>query len=122
MKKILLNWLVGSLAVFIAAKLLPGIEASGWISIAILAAVLGFVNAILKPILSFLSIPMLLLSLGLFMVVINGFTLWLSAGLVPGFSLPGGFGAAIGGGIVISICTWVFNGLVGRKKEEGKGN
>ena len=117
MKNILLNWLVGSLAVFITAKLLPGIEANGWISVAILAAVLGFLNAILKPILTFLSFPVILLSLGLFVVVINGLTLWLSAGLVPGFSVPGGFWSAVGGGIVISICTWVINGLIGRNKE-----
>lgn len=119
MKKILLNWIVGSVAVFIAAQLLPGIETTSFWTAAIFAAILGFVNAILKPILTIVSFPFLLLTLGLFMVVINGLTLWAASAIAPGIQVAG-FWSAVGGGIVISIATWLINGLLGRNKEEKK--
>ena len=119
MKKLLLNWLVGAVAVFIAAKLLPGIETTSFWAAAIFAAILGLVNAVLKPILTLLSFPAILLTLGLFMVVINGLTLWLASAITPGIQVAG-FWAAVGGGIVISIATWLINGLIGRNKEEQK--
>lgn len=114
--RFLIRWLIVAIALFVAASLMPGINiegTSGWISVAIMALVLGLVNAIIRPILAFLSCGILILTLGLFMFVINALTFWLSAWIATnwfgaGFSVDN-FWAAFWGSIVVSIVSFLIS-------------
>ncbi len=82
MTKLVIRWLINSLALFAAAWLVKGITVDGgggWTVFAVMAIILGLVNAVLRPLLKLLTCPLILLTLGLFALVINGFTLWLSS-------------------------------------------
>jgi len=110
MQRFLFGVFVNALALSAAAWLLPGIQLSGgfW-DIVVVALVFGVVNALLKPLLLLLSLPFLLLTLGLFALVVNAVLLLLTAGLVGSFSVSG-FGAALLGSIVISLVTLILGG------------
>jgi putative membrane protein len=109
--RFLLRLLLNGVAVFIAATVVPGITVAGP-GVALLAGViLGFVNAIVRPLLFILTLPFTLITLGLFIFVVNGICLGLVAWLVPGFALSGFFAALIGA-IVISIISWVLTMLI----------
>ncbi|MFU8773571.1 MAG: phage holin family protein, partial [Anaerolineales bacterium] len=79
--KILIRWAIIAFSLFVAAWLVPGIqvEGDGWIVYALMAVVLALVNAFVRPILKLLTCPLIFLTLGLFTLVINGLTLWLSS-------------------------------------------
>jgi len=113
----LLRWLLTMLSVWVAAYFLDGITYDGWQALAIAALVLGILNAIIKPILTLLSLPILLLTLGLFLLVINAVILKLTAFLVPGFEVAG-FWTAVGGAFIISIV----NLFTGNNKVKKKAN
>ncbi len=83
------------------------------------ALLLGIVNAIIRPILVFLTFPLTLLTLGLFLLVINGLMLWLVAALVKGFHVNGFWGAVFGS-ILISIVSWVLSRILHSKKMDGR--
>ena len=123
MVKLLVRWVISALAVFVAAWLLPGIEVEGtaWLAYAVMAIVLGFVNAIVRPILKFLTCPLIILTLGLFTLVINGFVLWLSARLSTWLAGALGLGAgyyvrdfwsALLGALIVSIVTVILSAIV----------
>lgn len=107
---VLVQWLIAALAFLIAAYLLPGFKVDGLVSALIGAAALGLANMIVKPILLFFSLPITILTLGLFLLVINGFVLWLVSVLVPGISVTH-FGWAILAALVISLVNALFGGL-----------
>jgi putative membrane protein len=73
--------------------------------------VLGFVNAIIRPVLVILTLPFTLITLGLFIFIVNAICLAVTAWLVPGFSIAG-FGSALGGALVVSLVSWVVSALV----------
>ncbi len=102
MQRFLLNWLVTALGVLAASEIVPGITHDSWTSLAVAALVLGVLNAVVKPILTLLSLPLVLLTLGLFLVVINAILLMLAGRLVDGFDVDG-FWPAAGGALVISV-------------------
>jgi putative membrane protein len=82
--KLLVRWVVSGLALFAAAYLVPGIHVEGqnaWIVYAAMAAILGLVNAVVRPILKFLSCPLILLTLGVFILVINAVSFWLASSI-----------------------------------------
>ena len=81
--KLLIRWVIVSLALFVAAWLVPGIRVEGtaWQVYAVMAVILGLVNAVVRPLLKFLSCPLIILTLGLFVLVINGLTLWLASAI-----------------------------------------
>jgi len=117
--KLLVRWLISAIALLVAVWIVPGIEVSGsgWIAVIAMAAVLGLVNATIRPILRLLTLPITAMTLGLFLVVINGFTLWLSAWLTDRifdahFDIDGIL-PAIGGGIVVSIVSMILNRILG---------
>src|SRR5579863_3446979 len=85
--KLLIRWIISSLSLFVAAWLVPGIrvESSGLAVFAAMALILGLVNAFVRPLLKLLSCPLILLTLGLFILVINGFTLWLASAIAVNF-------------------------------------
>src|ERR1700722_14163209 len=81
--RLLLRWIITSLSLFVAAELVPGIRVGrdAWTAFAVMAIILGLVNAIVRPILKLLSCPLIILTLGLFSLVINGVTLWLASAI-----------------------------------------
>jgi putative membrane protein len=109
--RFLVRLVVNAAAVFLAANLVPGITVSGF-GVALLAGLLlGFVNAIIKPILFVLTLPFTIVTLGLFIFVVNAICLALVAWLVPGFTISG-FWAALFGAIVISLVSWLLNAII----------
>ena len=109
--RFLLRLLLNGVAVFIAANVVPGISVSGPGAALIAGVILGFVNAIVRPLLFVLTLPFTLITLGLFLFVLNAICLGLVAWLVPGFALSGFF-AALVGAIVISIISWLLTMLI----------
>ncbi len=107
---ILLQWLVNAVAVYATAHILDGIHIKSFGAAIIVALVLGLVNAVVRPVLVFLSIPFIIVTLGLFLLVINALLLQLSAALVTGFSIDG-FWWAVAGSVVISAISWMLSSL-----------
>jgi putative membrane protein len=101
----LIHWLVVAVALWVTAYLVPGVTISSWTALAIAALVLGFVNAIVKPILVILTLPITIITLGLFYLVVNGIAFGLAAFLVPGFQIAGAMSAIVGA-LVTSIVSW----------------
>ena len=99
---ILIAWIVSALAILASAYLLPGVHIAGFTTALVAAVVLGIINAFLKPILLFLTLPINILTLGLFTFVVNAVIIILAANLVPGFSVDG-FWWALAFGVVLSI-------------------
>jgi putative membrane protein len=116
LKKIFVHWLIVLVALIVAAAFVPGIEVddtSAWIVFTVMAAVLALVNAIVRPILSFLSCGCIIATLGLFKLVINAFTLWFSAQIAQnwfgiGFYVEG-FWPALLGGIIVSVVSFLLS-------------
>jgi putative membrane protein len=108
---LLLRILVNALAIILAAYLVPGIRVDGFPSALIAGLVLGLINAIVRPILVFLTFPITVLTLGLFLLVLNALCFWLVAAFVPGFHVSG-FLAAFLGWLVVTVVSWIMSALV----------
>lgn len=106
--KIFLNWLIYAVAIMITAYLLPGVSIEGFVAALILAVVLGAINAFIKPVVVILTLPINILTLGLFTLVINALLILLAAKIVPGFGVDG-FWWAMLFAIVLSMVTWVLS-------------
>jgi putative membrane protein len=113
MIRFLLHWLVSAVALAVAAYVLPGVDVAGTGSLLVGALVLGLVNALVRPVLFVLTLPITVLTLGLFYFVVNGLAFALAAALVPGFHVAG-LGSAILGALIVSLVSW-FIGLFGRE-------
>lgn len=113
MPQFLLTWLVTAISLMITAYIVPGFVVSSFGAAIIAAVVLGLVNAIVKPILVLLTLPLTIVTLGLFLFVINALTIWLAGGLTPGFVVAG-FIPALVGSIVLTLVTSAINFLVNR--------
>ncbi len=110
----LLKVLVNAFAIYFVAQIVPGIEvASLWTAVGA-GLVLGLLNAIVRPILILLTLPVTLVSLGLFLFVLNAFCLWLTALLVTGFEVHG-FWTAVFGALLVSLVSWILNAFVSDK-------
>jgi putative membrane protein len=108
---LLLRIIVNTVAIYIAASVVPGIAVRS-VGIAFLAGlVLGFINAIVRPVLVFLTLPLTLVTLGVFLLVLNAFCLWLTSRLVSGFTVSG-FWPAFLGALLISVVSWLLNGFI----------
>ena len=108
--KLLIRWAISAFSLFAAAWLVPGIYVAdwGWAVFAVMAVILGLVNAIVRPLLKLLTCPLIVLTLGLFTLIINGFTLWFSAALANrlfgvGFYIEDFWSAVLGSLIVIIV-------------------
>jgi putative membrane protein len=114
---LLLRWILNTLALFVVVKIVPGFHASSIVSLAIAALILGLLNAIVRPILFFLTLPLTIVTLGLFLIVLNAIMLELTAWLLPArdFRIDN-FVAAIIGAIVLAIISWITN-RIGQKPE-----
>lgn len=120
MSRFLVHWLVVAVALAATAWILPGVELSSWPALLVAALVLGLVNAVVRPVLVLLTLPITLLTLGLFYLVVNGAAFALAAAVVPGF-VVGGCGWAILGALLVSLLSWFIGLFVGggdRKPEQ----
>jgi putative membrane protein len=116
--KLLVRWAIVSLSLFVATWLVPGIrvEPNAWFVYAVMAVILGLVNAVVRPALKFLSCPLIILTLGLFVLVINGLTLWLASSIAVNWLHVGfyveGFWPAFLGALVVSIVSVILSALL----------
>ena len=104
--------LITALGLLAASKLVPGIAFDGWGTLIVAALLLGIVNAIVRPIVLILTLPITILTLGLFLLVVNGISVALVAWLLPGFTVAG-LGAATLGAIVVWLTSWFASAFVG---------
>ncbi len=115
--RLLLNWVLSAVAVWIVAQLVPGIHVSGAAAALIAALVIGFINATIGALLKIITFPLTLLTLGVFWFVINALMLKLASALVPGFQVQG-FLAAFIGAIVLSVVNLVLKAIVMPKQDD----
>jgi putative membrane protein len=111
-RRFLIHWLVIALALWITAYVLPGVTVDSTKALAIAAVVLGLVNALIRPVLTILTLPITVLTLGLFYLVVNGLTFLLASKLVPGFHVAG-FWWSILGALMVSIISSFVGGFAG---------
>jgi len=104
--------LINAFAIYLVAEIVPGIRVESLAAALGAALVLGLINAVVRPILVVLTLPITLLSLGLFLFVINAFCLWLTSEIVKGFEVHG-FWPAVVGALLISTVSFVLNAFVG---------
>lgn len=107
----LLRVIVNALAIMLAASILPGIHVDGLVPALVGGLLLGLVNAVVRPVLIILTLPITLVTLGFFLLVLNALCFWLVASLVKGFYVAG-FWAAFLGAIVVSIVSWIMTALI----------
>jgi len=111
MKGIFFRWLILTGAIVIASYLLDGIRVRGFFSAFFAAAMLGMLNAFFRPIVIILTLPVNILSLGLFTFLINAFMLKMASGVIPGFDVSG-FWSAVLGSLLISLVSWILSSFV----------
>ncbi len=111
MTKFILRWAINAVAIFLAIRFVPGIHLqSGWVSVIWLALIFGLVNAFVRPVLKLLTCPLIILTLGLFTLVINTFLLWLTGQIGQFFGIGitmDGFWPAFLGGVVVTVVSVV---------------
>lgn len=108
-RRLLVRFIINALALVVADALVGGIRIEGWQAYTVMAIVLGLVNAVAKPVLEILTCPLIVLTLGLFLLVLNaamlGLAAWIAGALGADVRIDG-FGAAFLGAIIISIVSW----------------
>lgn len=122
--KLMIRWVITTISLFVAAWLVPGIRVEGnaWVVFAVMAVVLGLLNAVVRPVLKLLSCPLILLTLGLFVLVINGITLLLASAIAVKWLHVGfyvnDFWAAFWGALIVSIVSVILSFLVREAETE----
>ena len=111
--KLILKWLLSAAALLAVAYLYSGVVVTSFTGALIAAAVLGALNAVLRPILVVLTLPVTLVTLGLFLFVVNALMFWAAASLVSGLSVAG-FGAALLGSLIYSVLQLAIDALLER--------
>jgi putative membrane protein len=114
MPGILIRWLTTTAAIVATSYLLDGIRVSGFLPAVFAGAVLGILNAFFRPIALLLTLPINILSLGLFTFIINALMLKMASGIIPGFDVYG-FWTAISGSLLISVISWLLNSFISEK-------
>lgn len=115
--RLLLNWVLSAIAVWIVSKLVPGVHVNGAVAALIAALAIGFINATLGALLKIITFPLTLITLGLFWFVINALMLELASAVVPGFQVRG-FAAAFIGAIVLSLVNLLLKAIVMPQKDQ----
>jgi putative membrane protein len=113
MKSLILHLVLTALAILIVAQVVGGVQVSGFGAALIGALILGFVNAFVRPVMILLTLPLTIVTLGLFLFVLNAFMLWLVAALVPGFQISG-FGAALLGSLLLTVLNILIDRLASK--------
>jgi putative membrane protein len=113
--RLLLTWLINALALLALKYILPSITVDSFVTALIVAVVLGLINTLIRPLFVLLTLPVTILTLGLFLFVINGLLFWAVGSFVPGFHVDG-FWAGVFGAIIYSIISWALSALLLSKK------
>ena len=108
MTRLFLTWVLNSFALFFVMKMVPGIQIDHFRDLLVATLVLGLLNAVLRPVVLLLTLPVTILTLGLFTLVINGVMFYLAASLVDGFRVTG-FGSAFVAALLFSLFSFVLN-------------
>ena len=111
MIRLLVVWLINALALMAVAYLMPSIHVSSFGAALVAALVLGLVNAVVRPVLVLLTLPVTILTLGLFIFVLNGLLFWMVGSWLQGFEVAG-FWPAVFGALVFSLISWALSALV----------
>jgi putative membrane protein len=109
--RLLARILLNGVAIMVAAWFVPGLHLAGPGTALVAGAILGVVNALVRPVLVILTLPLTLVTLGLFLFVVNALCLGATAWVVPGFNIDG-FWAALWGALLVSVVSWILNGLL----------
>ena len=112
MKGFFFRLLITAFGLWAAATIVPGVQITGWQALLVSALLLGIVNAVIRPIILILTLPLTVLTLGLFIFVVNGISLGTVAWLVPGFQLAGLLSATLGA-CVVGLTSWFASAFVG---------
>ena len=115
--RLLLTWLINAIALIALPYVVSSITVDSFLTALLVAIVLGFVNAIIRPILVILTLPVTILTLGLFIFVINGLLFWAVGSFWPGFRVNG-FWAGVFGAIVYSIISWILSAILIPRKDK----
>ena len=115
--RLLLTWLINAIALIALPYVVSSITVDSFLTALLVAIVLGFVNAIIRPILVILTLPVTILTLGIFILVINGLLFWAVGSFWPGFHVNG-FWAGVFGAIVYSIISWILSAIVMPRKDK----
>lgn len=115
MRRFLIHWFTTAVALATAVYIVPGVRVDSPMALLVAALVLGFLNAIVRPILVILTLPITILTLGLFYLVLNGLLFGLASELVPGFVVSS-FGAAIMGALVVGLISWFIGWFTGEPR------
>jgi len=116
MRGIFIRWLILTAAIMFASYVLDGIQVKGFFTALFAAAILGILNAFFRPILIILTLPINILSLGLFTFIINAMLLKMASGVISGFQVYG-FWSAVFGSLLISLVSWALSSFI---NEQGK--
>jgi putative membrane protein len=111
MARLLIGWILNALALLAVAYLLPSIHVASIGAALVAALVLGLVNTLIRPVLVILTLPVTVLTLGLFLLVINGLLFWAVGNLLDGFSV-GGFWPGVFGALLYSVVSWLLASLL----------
>ena len=106
--KLIIRWLLLSAALLLVAYLYPGVSVASYGAAMVAALVLGLLNTLVRPLLVLLTLPVTVVTLGLFLFVINALMFWSAAGVLSGFNVTG-FGAALIGSVIYSLCSMVID-------------
>ena len=113
--RLLLLWILNAVALLAVTWLLPSIRVDGFGSALLAALVLGFINTLVRPVLALLTLPITVVTLGVFYLVLNGLLFWLASALLPGFQV-GGFISALLGALLYGVIAWALSALIPGKK------
>jgi len=114
MRGILIRWLILTAAIMFASYIIEGIQVKSFFSALFAAAVLGILNAFFRPILIVLTLPINILSLGLFTFIINAMLLKIASGVISGFEVYG-FWPAVFGSLLISVVSWILSSFISER-------
>jgi len=112
MKGFFYRLVITAFGLWAAATIVPGVDITGWRALLVSALLLGIVNAVIRPVILILTLPLTVLTLGLFILVVNGISLGIVAWLVPGFDLAGLLAATLGA-CVVGLTSWFASAFVG---------
>jgi len=113
--RLLLLWILNAIALLAVTYLLPSIQVSGFGTALLAALGLGLINTLVRPVLAILTLPITVITLGIFYLVLNGLLFWLASAFIPGFEVHG-FASAIVGAILYGVIAWVLSALIPNKK------
>jgi putative membrane protein len=112
MQGLVIRWLVSAVALYLTSLIVDGVEIDGVVPLLFAAVTIGILNAVVRPIILLLTLPLNIVTLGLFTLVVNAFMLWMASKVVIGFVVTG-FWAALGGWLLMSFFTFLINLLIG---------